>query len=218
MSENQTPGKNLRNRQVTILVPGTFSFLHYGHFRLFEDCKSSFNRVRLIVGIHDSSNSLLTPEEKALTLSHIAAVDEVILHLPRVNRQLMNKHRVDYVAVWTEEKKQSVVAEEVLCMPGYPHVTTFKLADRIHDEEEDFVMHILEDELEAWECGMSKAQLHWIEFKRKLRKKAAEWFPHYIEVRQDRAANYRLQQIVRRSTRYFSRLLKISPQQASNYP
>lgn len=110
------------------------------------------------------------------TLSQIASVDEVLLHLPRVDRQLLDKYAVDYVAVCTEFEPQVVQVEAILCFPGYySAVNTHKIAELVYAEEEVLLMHILEDKLEAWECGMTKAALHFHRVRLFIRRKLALW-------------------------------------------
>ena len=110
------------------------------------------------------------------TLSQIASVDEVLLHLPRVDRLLLDKYAVDYVAVCTEFEPQVMQVEEILCFPGYyAPVSTQKIAEMVYAEEEDLLMHILEDKLEAWECGMTQAALHLHRIRLFIRRKLARW-------------------------------------------
>lgn len=176
MSSPATLSKSLPPRQISILVPGTFSFLHYGHFRFFQACKSAFPRVKLTIGIHDSDQSFLSNEEKVRTLSQIASVDEVLLHLPKVDRLLLDKYAVDYVAVCTEFEPQVLQVKEILCFPGcFAEVSTREIADMVYASEEDFLMHIFEDKLDSWECGMSQAALHFHQIRLYIRRKLAFW-------------------------------------------
>lgn len=180
MTEPAAMGKG-PDREVSILVPGTFSYLHYGHFRFFQDCKSAFSRVKLTVGIHDSAQSFLSETEKVQTLSQVAGVDDVILHLPKVDRQLLLKHGIDYVALMTEFQPEVLEVTQILCLPGYPQVNTDQIAEQIYAHEEDFIVHILEDKLEAWECGMTRMQLHMQQVRLYVRRKLARWNGVYPE-------------------------------------
>ena len=176
MTESAASGLQSKDRPVAILVPGVFSYLHYGHFRFFQECKAAFRQVRLVVGIHDSPQTFLSTREKTQTVAQITAVDEVILHLPKVDRDLVEKYGIDYVAVWTEFEPQVLAVDAILCLPGYSaQGNTQKIAELVYASEEDFLMHILEDKLQAWECGMTRAQLHLHQVRLYIRRKLALW-------------------------------------------
>lgn len=203
-----------KNRPITILVPGTFSYLHYGHFRFFQDCKCAFSQVRLIVGIHDSAHSFLSAQEKTQTLAQIAGVDEVILHLPRVDQQLVEKYAIDYVAVWMEFEPQVSVNDSILCLSGHTaQVNTQRIAEQVYAQEEDFLMHILEDKLEAWECGMPRVQLHLHQVRLYIRRKLALWSDQRTEDMEKQPA-FRL--LGRTAERMLKRLL--TPDRHRNHP
>lgn len=214
MTEVAVLDPSAKSRPITILVPGTFSYLHYGHFRFFQDCKCAFSQVRLMVGIHDSAQSFLSEEEKTQTLAQIAGVDEVILHLPRVDKSLVEKYAIDYVAVCTEFEPQVSVNDGILCLSGYTsQVNTQRIAEEVYAKEEEFLMHILEDKLQAWECGMTRGELHLHQVRLYIRRKLALWSDQRSE---DVAKQPAFRLLERSAERMLKRLL--TPDRSRNHP
>lgn len=88
-----------------LYVDGVFDCTHYAHFKLFEQCKSKFPRVHLIVGVAGDDDcsqfkaKTIMPEfERAENIRHCRWVDEVICPCPWVITELfLNEHRIDYV-------------------------------------------------------------------------------------------------------------------------
>ena len=75
------------NNPVRILTEGVFDCFHYGHARLFEQCKKMFKYVYLIVGVcsdedvtREKGKPIMTAEERAECVRQCKWVDEVIIN------------------------------------------------------------------------------------------------------------------------------------------
>jgi choline-phosphate cytidylyltransferase len=91
---------------VRVYADGVFDLFHYGHARLLEQAKNTFDDVYLIVGVNSDEDTIkhkgitvMTFEERCECVRHCKWVDEVIYDAPWVvTAEFIEKHGIDYVA------------------------------------------------------------------------------------------------------------------------
>lgn len=94
------------DRPVRIYCDGIYDLFHYGHARSFQQVKSLFPNVYLIVGAcndevtHSHKGmTVLNDIERAESLRHCKWVDEVVENAPWViNQAFLDAHQIDFVA------------------------------------------------------------------------------------------------------------------------
>lgn len=88
-----------------LYADGVFDLFHFGHARLFEQCKKKFPYVYLIVGVASDvdvitlkGKPLMNEEERAESVRQCKWVDEVICPCPWVcTLDFMDSHGIDYI-------------------------------------------------------------------------------------------------------------------------
>lgn len=88
-----------------LYADGVFDLFHFGHARLFEQCKKKFPYVYLIVGVTGDEETirikgkpLMTEQERAESVIQCKWVDEVICPCPwTCALEFMDLHRIDYI-------------------------------------------------------------------------------------------------------------------------
>ena len=94
------------DRPIRIYCDGIYDLFHYGHARSFEQVKSIFPHVHLVVGVCNDAlthlkkgMTVFNERERAESLRHCKWVDEVVENAPWViDQEFLDKHHIDFVA------------------------------------------------------------------------------------------------------------------------
>ena len=77
--------KSDTSRSIRICCDGVFDLFHFGHARLFKNCKAEFERAELVVGTTTDEDTLklkgkqvMNEHERKETLKQCKWVDEVV--------------------------------------------------------------------------------------------------------------------------------------------
>ncbi|ORX41297.1 hypothetical protein BD324DRAFT_614018 [Kockovaella imperatae] len=93
-------------RVVRVYADGVYDLFHFGHALQLRQCKLSFPRVHLLVGVcsddlcatHKSA-PVMTHAERCEAIRHCRWADEVLPDAPWVvTQEWMDKHQIDYIA------------------------------------------------------------------------------------------------------------------------
>jgi glycerol-3-phosphate cytidylyltransferase-like family protein len=154
-AEKGTPRINLRNKEIRILVPGYFKYIHAGHLQLLLDCKAAYKKVHLIVGIIDdgSSSSMLGLHEKEETFKHIPEVDEIVTLFQRPTLDYLRNNNIDYLATANAESYD--FTDQVLKFDKKLSLCTSELIARVLRQHESHINRILERGVHRSALGLS---------------------------------------------------------------
>jgi choline-phosphate cytidylyltransferase len=143
---------------VRIYADGVFDVLHHGHARVFEQAKTMFDDVYLIVGIHSDEDvhkmkgpTVMTYTERSSMLRHIKWIDEVVEHAPwRITHDFIKEHAIDFVAHDGEPYASLDMTEDLYHVPKTLNIfrstqrtvgiSTTDLVQRILDNSSTYII------------------------------------------------------------------------------
>ncbi|CAG9316220.1 unnamed protein product [Blepharisma stoltei] len=172
--DTSTLNINLRGKEVRVLLPARFDYIHGGHAKLITEIQNKFKKVHLVLGliVEDTNTSLLSLTEKVETLKHFKGIDEIRTLKGEVTAETLKALKVDYVATATASEISVDIPEKVLEFPKELDIDTDEIIIRAIRNYDTLVGKLLNEGYDPHEIGVSKAKVMQIKLKKKLRKLA----------------------------------------------
>lgn len=167
--EQTQQARNLRTKEIRVLLPGKFDYFHGGHAKLISEIQGKFKKVHLVVGliVDEPDTSLLSLTEKVETLKHFDGIDEIRTIKGQITAETLKALKIDFVAATSDTRLD--IPEKVLELPKDIDMDTDEIMIRALRNYDNLIGKLLDEGYDSHQIGVSGAKVMVVKLKKQLK-------------------------------------------------